>query len=60
MLIAGQKRGLSYEQMNDMELGELLDYCIEHDNQQMRAERKAKGPQRRQATAADWASFLGR
>lgn len=59
MLIAGQRRGVSWEAMQHMTLGALVDYCTEYDNQQARAEKETKRPTKRRATQADIDAFFG-
>ena len=58
-MIAGQRRGISFEAMRRMTLGQLVDYCTEYDNQQARAEKEEKHPKRRRATQADIDAYFG-
>lgn len=58
-MIAGQRRGVSYEAMQHMTLGALVDYCTEWDNQEARANKKADKPTRRKATQADIDAYFG-
>lgn len=58
-MIAGQRRGVSYEAMQHMTLGALVDYCTEWDNQEARANKKAEKPTRRMATQADIDAYFG-
>lgn len=57
-MIAGQNTGLSFADMKTMQLGQVLDYCIESINQRNRAEKKTK-PRKRKATQADIDAFFG-
>lgn len=45
--------------MMRMQLGAIVDYCVEYDNQQTRAEKREKDPPRRMATQADIDAFFG-
>lgn len=46
--------------MRRMNIGSIVDYCIENTNQRERAEKDAKkGGTTRRATQADWSAFLG-
>lgn len=58
-MIAGQRRGLSFEAMQHMTLGVLVDYCTEYDNQQARAEKNESKPKKRRATQADIDAYFG-
>lgn len=50
-----------------MEIGHVVDYCIEYNNMQEQAFKEAEGgndgaverPTRRKATQADWDAFWG-
>lgn len=42
--------------MSRMQLGQIVDYCIEWENQHTEAESK---PHRRKATPEDYAAFFG-
>lgn len=47
--------------MRSMQLGQVLDYCIEAMNQRTRAEKKEKArPVKRKATQADIDLFFGK
>lgn len=59
LMIAGQRRGVSYDAMQRMTLGGLVDYCTEYDNQESRAEKKANKPTKRKATQADIDAYFG-
>ena len=45
--------------MKHMQLGAIVDYCVEYDNQQKKAEKEEKNPPRRNATQADIDAFFG-
>ena len=57
-MIAGSRRGLEWSAMQKMQLGAIVDYCIEYDNQQNRADNDE--PAKRKATQADINAFFGR
>lgn len=42
-----------------MQLGSIIDYCVEYDNQQTRAEKEEERPTARPATQADIDAFFG-
>lgn len=46
--------------MRKMQLGAIVDYCVEYDNQQNAAEKEEKTPTKRKATQADINAFFGR
>lgn len=45
--------------MMRMQLGAVVDYCVEYDNQSAKAEREEEAPKRRKATQADIDAFFG-
>ncbi len=45
--------------MERMQLGAIVDYCVEYDNQQSRAEKEDSPQGRRMATQADIDAFFG-
>lgn len=45
--------------MMRMQLGAIVDYCVEYDNQQKKAEKEEQDPPRRKATQADIDAFFG-
>lgn len=60
-MIAGHNMGLDFQTMRTMQLGAVLDFCIEAMNQRTRAERKDRGhPEKRKATQADIDAFFGK
>lgn len=58
-MIAGIRRGLDMNAIQTMQLGQLVDYCIEYDKQGKDAEKKANKPTMRNATQAEIDAFLG-
>lgn len=46
--------------MRSMQLGQVLDYCIESINMRSKSEKAAKKPKRRKATQADIDAFFGK
>lgn len=46
--------------MRSMQLGQVLDYCIESLNMKTKAEKASKKPKRRKATQADIDAFFGK
>lgn len=58
-MIAGSRRGLDWSAMQRMQLGAIVDYCVEYDNQQTKAEKEEKNPPKRKATQADINAFFG-
>lgn len=57
-MIAGSRRGLEWSAMQKMQLGAIVDYCIEYDNQQRQADKEEKTPTKRKATQADIDAFF--
>ncbi len=53
IILAGIDRGLSYEAIQKMTIGQVVDFCIEYNNRQ-----KAE-PKPRKATQADIDAFFG-
>ena len=51
------------EDIRGMQLGQVVDYCIEYQNRQYEIEkqeaREEKRGKRRKATQADWDAFFG-
>lgn len=45
--------------MMRMQLGAVVDYCVEYDNQQTRAEREEERPKKHLATQAEIDAFFG-
>ena len=64
MTIAGADRGLTVDAMQDMEIGQIVDYVEEynriHDPDRNKKKGKEDEPvERRVATQADWDAFFG-
>lgn len=45
--------------MRSMQLGQIIDYCVEYDNQKKKAEKKTDEPEIRKARKGDFARLLG-
>lgn len=45
--------------MRSMQLGQIIDYCVEYDNQKKKAEKKKDEPEIRKARKCDFARLLG-
>ena len=58
-MIAGTYRGLDFQAMRSMQLGQIIDYCVEYDNQKKKAEKKTDEPEIRKARKGDFARLLG-
>lgn len=58
IIIAAQRRGLEYEIMKHMTLGQIVDFCVEHDNQRKKEERANSGSVRRMATPEETDAWL--
>ena len=63
IILAGVERGLTITDIRRMQLGQVVDFCIEYNNRQMRAEKQQKREEkrggRRKATQSDINSFFG-
>lgn len=55
----GRNNGLSFDAMQRMSVGAVVDYCIEAANQRTKAEKEKDKPKKRKANQADWNAFLG-
>lgn len=57
------ERGLTISDMRKMQLGQVIDFCIEYNNREKRLakerERQEKKGTTRKATAADYKAFFG-
>lgn len=63
IILAGVERGLSMSDARRMQLGEIVDYCIEYNNRQKRAEEaqeESKKPKKRYATQDEIRAYFGR
>lgn len=60
VLITGQSNGLTFDAMMNLTVGSIVDYCIENQNQRIRAEKEdKKGGRKRKATQAEYDAFFG-
>ena len=59
ILIAGQRHGIEFAEMRNWQLGQILDYCIEAENQRIRAEKKQSKNYKRKATQEDINAYFG-
>lgn len=63
IILAGLERGLNLTDLKKLQLGQVVDFCIEYNNRQARAEkqseRERKQGTRRKATQADINAFFG-
>ena len=55
IILAGIERGLSYEAMRHMTIGQVVDFCIEYNNRN----KEQKKPGKRKATKSDFHNFFG-
>lgn len=55
IMIAGIERGLSYESIQKMTIGQVVDFCIEYNNRN----KEEKKTDRRKATREDYRLFFG-
>lgn len=63
IMLAGIERGLTMADVRRMQLGEIVDYCIEYNNRQKRAEEaqeESKKPKKRYATQDEIRAYFGR
>lgn len=56
IILAGVERGLSYESIQKMTIGQAVDFCIEYNNRNKHEEKKTD---RRKATREDYRLFFG-
>lgn len=56
-------RGLTMADMRQMQIGQVVDFCIEYNEREKKAqkaqERREKGLERRKASQADFDAFFG-
>lgn len=61
--MAGLERGLTMSDIRQMQIGQVVDFCIAYNERQekaeKRAEQKAKKGDRRRATQTDINAFFG-
>lgn len=55
IILAGIERGLSYDAMRRMTIGQVVDFCIEYNNRN----KEKKKPDKRKATKSDFHNFFG-
>lgn len=55
IILAGVERGLSYEAVQKMTIGQAVDFCIEYNNRN----KQEKKTDRRKATREDYRLFFG-
>lgn len=58
-MIAGSSRGLDFQAMTRMQLGQIVDYCVEYDNQTQKSEKRKDEPEIRKARRGDFSSIFG-
>ena len=63
VILAGMERGLTMSDIRRMQLGQVVDFCIEYNKRQERAEKaaeKSKGkPKKRLATQEEIRAYFG-
>lgn len=57
--MAALERGLDSSTMERMTIGQIVDFCIEYNNRQYKAEKEKGKPQKRMATQQDINAFFG-
>lgn len=55
IIIAGIERGLTYDAIERMTIGQVVDFCIEYNNRN----KQEKKSDRRKATREDYRLFFG-
>lgn len=55
IIMAGIERGLTYDAIERMSIGQVVDFCIEYNNRN----KQEKKNDRRQATREDYRLFFG-
>ena len=55
IIMAGIERGLSYESIQGMTIGQVVDFCIEYNNRN----KEQKKTDKRKATREDYRLFFG-
>lgn len=60
-MLTALERGLTMQDIKEMTIGQVVDFCIEYQNRQYEIEKEEKRRETkgRKATQADWDSFLG-
>ena len=59
IMIGALSRGLSYDAIEKMTIGQIVDFCIIY-NKQNAEENETTKPKSRAATQTDWNAFFGR
>ena len=63
LIFAALERGLTMQDVKRMQIGQIVDFCIEYNNRQKRAERPQQREEirgrRRKATQNDINAFFG-
>lgn len=57
--VAAIDRGLDFEGMKEMEIGQIVDYCIQWNEVHDQGDGKKKQTKKRKANQGDWDSLLG-
>lgn len=55
IILAGIERGLTYDAIEQMTIGQVVDFCIEYNNRN----KEEKKTDRRKATREDFRLFFG-
>lgn len=55
IILAGIERGLTYDAIEQMTIGQVVDFCIEYNNRN----KEEKKTDRRKATREDYRLFFG-
>ena len=55
IILAGIERGLTYDAVEQMTIGQVVDFCIEYNNRN----KEEKKTDRRKATREDYRLFFG-
>lgn len=58
-MISAIDRGLSSSDVKEMDIGQILDYCITYNEMHDLGEEPEKKKKTRKATQADWDAFFG-
>lgn len=53
------ERGLTMTDIRKMQVGQVVDFCIDYNNRQKKAEEEAEKPEKRRATQSDIDAFFG-
>ena len=58
-MISAIDRGLTHSDVKQMDIGQILDYCIIYNEMHDLGDEGEKKAKKRKATQADWDAFLG-